>query len=138
MFEKHKEATDPEVKKQIYVKIDSLSQEAAKYAVANEYDKSVNMLGAKYTNAFTNYEATAYMNDIPSNELNRWLKLESERFQDPVFRLFHTELETVYEEFNMLSHFFFRFKCKLRNIIIGFKCLQKTNLINHLAQWVAR
>jgi len=44
---------------------------------------------------------TVYINDIPSNELNKWAKLESERFKDMVLRIFHTELETVYEEFNM-------------------------------------
>ncbi len=101
LFEEHKNTTDKEKKKAIYKKIDNLSQEAAKYAIPNEYDKSVSVLGAKMTNAFTSYDVTAYMNDIPSNEIERWLKLESERFEDPVLRLFHTELETVYEEFNM-------------------------------------
>ena len=43
---------------------------------------------------------TVYINDIPSNQLENWLKLESERFRYPVFRLFHTELEAVYEEKN--------------------------------------
>ena len=41
-----------------------------------------------------------YVVDIPSQELEKLLKLESERFRDPVMRLFHTELEAVYEEFN--------------------------------------
>lgn len=41
------------------------------------------------------------MNDIPVNELKMWIEMESERFRNPVFRLFHAELETVYEEFNM-------------------------------------
>ncbi|MCD4734704.1 MAG: insulinase family protein [Bacteroidales bacterium] len=58
-------------------------------------------MGAKRTNAGTSYESTVYINDIPSNELEKWLQLESERFDDIVLRLFHTELETVYEEFNM-------------------------------------
>jgi zinc protease len=101
MYEKHKATDNLEEKAQIYTVIDSLSQEASKFAVANEYDKTVNMLGASRTNAFTSYEVTAYMNEIPKNELDRWLMLESERFHDPVLRLFHTELETVYEEFNM-------------------------------------
>ena len=42
-----------------------------------------------------------YINDIPSNQLEKWLRLESERFRYPVFRLFHTELEAVYEEKNI-------------------------------------
>jgi zinc protease len=41
-----------------------------------------------------------YINDIPSNEMEKWLALESERFHELVLRLFHTELEAVYEEFN--------------------------------------
>jgi predicted Zn-dependent peptidase len=82
-------------------KIDSVSQIAASYVAPNEYDKLVSSLGAKRTNAGTSYESTLYINDIPSNEFEKWLKLESERFSNMVLRLFHTELETVYEEFNM-------------------------------------
>ena len=58
-------------------------------------------IGAKYTNAFTSNELTAYMNDIPSNEIKKWLILEANRLEGTALRLFHTELETVYEEFNM-------------------------------------
>jgi predicted Zn-dependent peptidase len=85
----------------IYRQIDSLSQVASTYVAANEYDKMVSSLGAKRTNAGTSYESTVYINDIPSNEFEKWLFLESERFKNMVLRLFHTELETVYEEFNM-------------------------------------
>tara|TARA_B100001758_G_scaffold247935_1_gene268737 strand:+ start:6678 stop:9608 length:2931 start_codon:yes stop_codon:yes gene_type:complete len=84
----------------IWRKIDSISNEAANYAIANEYDKMVTGLGAKGTNAYTSSEKTVYINDIPSNQIEKWLKLEAERFRYPVFRLFHTELETVYEEKN--------------------------------------
>ena len=59
------------------------------------------MIGAQGTNAFTSNDMTVYQEDIPSNELERWLKIEGERFANPVFRLFHTELEAVYEEKNM-------------------------------------
>ena len=37
---------------------------------------------------------------MKSNQIEKWLKIEAERFRMPVFRLFHTELETVYEEKN--------------------------------------
>jgi len=69
--------------------------------VANEYNKLVSSIGAKGTNAYTTYERTVYMNDIPSSELEKWLDIEQERFSKLVLRLFHTGLETVYEEFNM-------------------------------------
>ncbi len=101
LFEQHRSTTNTELKKALYHKIDSLSQIAASYVAPNEYDKLVSSLGAKRTNAGTSYESTVYINDIPSNEFEKWLKLESERFDNMILRLFHTELETVYEEFNM-------------------------------------
>jgi zinc protease len=85
----------------IYKQIDSLSFEAAKYVATNEYDKMVSSLGAKGTNAYTWVDQTVYVNDIPSNGIEKWLKLEGERFSELVLRLFHTELEAVYEEFNI-------------------------------------
>ena len=101
LFEQHKATIDPARKKELYKEIDRISQKASGYAIPNEYDKLSSLIGAKGTNAFTSYELTAFVNDIPVNELGKWLKMEYERFQDPVLRLFHTELETVYEEFNM-------------------------------------
>ncbi len=108
LYEKHKAEKDPEVKKAIYKSIDSLSLEASKISIANEYDKMVSSLGAEGTNAWTWHEQTVYTNKIPSNELDKWLKLESERFSQLVLRLFHTELEAVYEEFNRSQDVDFR------------------------------
>lgn len=99
-YEEHRNEKDPKSKEKIYAKIDELSLQASKYAIANEYDKMVSSLGAKGTNAYTSNDETVYINDIPSNELEKFLFLESERFSTLVLRLFHTELETVYEEFN--------------------------------------
>lgn len=101
LYEQHKAETDPSVRKSLYAQIDSVSNLAAKLVAANEYDKLVASLGAKGTNANTWHEHTIYVNDIPSNELERWLELEAERFKMVVLRLFHTELEAVYEEFNI-------------------------------------
>ncbi|SIQ26845.1 Predicted Zn-dependent peptidase [Chryseobacterium sp. RU37D] len=100
LYEKHKTENDPEKKKKIYRKIDEVSQEASQYAIANEYDKAISSLGATGTNAHTWFDETVYKNNIPNNELEKWLKVEKERFSDLVLRLFHTELESVYEEFN--------------------------------------
>ena len=52
-FEIYKRTTDPLKRKAIYRQIDSLSQVASSFAIANEYDKLVGMIGAKGTNAFT-------------------------------------------------------------------------------------
>ncbi|MBS7332703.1 MAG: insulinase family protein, partial [Weeksellaceae bacterium] len=100
LYEQHKSESDPNKKLAIYKKIDEVSQEASKYAVANEYDKLISSLGASGTNAHTWLEETIYHNNIPSNELEKLLQIESERFSELVLRLFHTELEAVYEEFN--------------------------------------
>lgn len=101
LYELHRKEGDPQRKRELYVEIDRLSAEAAQYVAANEYDKIVSAIGAQKTNAYTWVEQTVYVNEIPSNELDRWFELEGERFRRPVLRLFHTELETVYEEFNM-------------------------------------
>jgi len=100
LYEKHKAEPDADKKLAIYKQIDSISYVASGYAVANEYDKMVSLLGATGTNAHTWYEETVYKNKIPANELDKWASLESERFNKLVLRLFHTELEAVYEEFN--------------------------------------
>jgi len=108
LYEAHKEEKDLEVKKAIYKKIDSVSLAASKISIANEYDKMVGSLGAEGTNAWTWHEQTVYTNKIPTNELDKWLRLESERFSQLVLRLFHTELEAVYEEFNRSQDVDFR------------------------------
>ncbi|MBD78581.1 MAG: peptidase M16 [Crocinitomicaceae bacterium] len=100
LYEQHKAETNPEKKKAIYAEIDRVSGEAAKFAISNEYDKAISTIGGSRTNAFTSNERTVYMNTIPANELERWIILERERFGALVMRFFHTELETVYEEFN--------------------------------------
>lgn len=99
-FEEHLKEPNEDKKKAIYAEIDSLSYIASGYAVPSEYDKMVGSLGASGTNAFTSNDMTVYVNDIPSNGIEKWARLESERFSTLVLRLFHTELETVYEEFN--------------------------------------
>lgn len=99
-YESYRKLKDTSARTKMYQKIDSLSGEAAKFAIANEYDKAASVIGAKGTNAYTWVEQTVYVNDIPSNEIERWIKLEAERFGELTPRLFHTELEAVYEEKN--------------------------------------
>ncbi len=101
LYERYRSTQDAVLRKKIYHEIDSVSQLAAQYAIPNEYDRMMAELGASGTNAFTWYEQTVYINDIPSNQLGRWMAFEAERFRKPVFRLFHTELEAVYEEKNI-------------------------------------
>lgn len=105
LFEQRKNEPDAEKKKAIYSRIDSFSYEASKWAIPNEYDKMVSSIGAKGTNAFTDRDLTCYVNDIPSNALDKWLFMESDRFQNLTLRIFHTELEAVYEEFNISTSY---------------------------------
>lgn len=100
LYEQHKAESDPVKKESIYRIIDSVSYKASEYSIANEYDKMVASIGASGTNAGTSNELTVYMNKIPANELEKFLTLESDKFSQLVLRLFHTELEAVYEEFN--------------------------------------
>ncbi len=101
LYEKYNKSTDAAVRKSIYKNIDSISGVAAKFAIANEYDKMMTNIGSNLTNAFTSFENTTYMENIPSNNLEKFLSIQDERFRNPVLRLFHTELEAVYEEKNI-------------------------------------
>ena len=101
MFELYRKSEDEAERKSIYAKIDSLSQVAASYAIPNEYDKLVQSIGGDGCNAWTSYDETSYMSEISSNQVENWAKIESDRFKNAVIRGFHTELETVYEEYNM-------------------------------------
>ncbi|WP_145661471.1 M16 family metallopeptidase [Chitinophaga polysaccharea] len=100
LYDKYNKTVDPAARKVVYHEIDSVSGIAAKYAIANEYDKMMTGMGAQGTNAHTWVEETIYEEDIPSNAIDKYLTVQAERFRDPVFRLFHTELEAVYEEKN--------------------------------------
>ena len=101
LFEVYRTTTDEAERKVLYAKIDSVSQEASKYAIPNEYDKLMQAIGASGTNAWTSFDETNYVEDIPSNQIENWAKIQSERFANATIRGFHTELETVYEEYNM-------------------------------------
>ena len=100
-YEAYRKLTDPQARKQAYHEIDSVSQIAAKYFIPNEYDKLMAAIGAQGTNAFTSNDVTCYVEDIPSNEIENWAKIQADRFQNMVIRGFHTELEAVYEEYNI-------------------------------------
>jgi len=100
LYEEYNHTTDTGTRKQIYHRIDSVSGVASKYAIANEYDKMMASMGAQGTNAFTSFEQTVYTDDVPANAVDKYLAVQGERFRNPIFRIFHTELEAVYEEKN--------------------------------------
>ncbi|MCZ6678036.1 MAG: insulinase family protein [Candidatus Poribacteria bacterium] len=100
LYEQHFHETDPAKRKEIYAEINKESQLAAQYSIPRELDKLYKALGGVGRNAHTWHEETVYKVDLPANRLKQWAIIESDRFIDPVFRLFQTELETVYEEKN--------------------------------------
>ena len=101
LFEVYRQTTDSVERKAIYHQIDSVSFAASQISIPNEYDKLMAAIGAQGTNAFTSNDVTCYTEDIPSNQIENWAKVQSDRFKNLVIRGFHTELEAVYEEYNM-------------------------------------
>lgn len=99
-FEVYRHTRNQQERDSIYHLIDSLSYVASGYAIPNEYDKMMKFIGSQGTNAATSNDYTVYIEDIPSNQLENWAIIQSDRFSHPIFRIFHTELETVYEEKN--------------------------------------
>jgi len=100
LYEKYNQTTDPAQRKEIYKEIDKTSGEASNFSIANEYDKMIAGIGGNSSNAHTWYEETVYNEGFPSNSVDKFLALQGERFRKPIFRIFHTELEAVYEEKN--------------------------------------
>jgi predicted Zn-dependent peptidase len=90
--------------KESKLKIQNLINEqtlkASKYAIPNEFDRLVKSIGGTSVNAGTNFDYTYYYNFFPANQMSKWLDIYAHRFQNPVFRLFQSELEAVYEEKN--------------------------------------
>ncbi len=101
LYEVYRKTTNEAARAAIYHQIDSISYVASTIAIANEYDKSMTAIGSEGTNAFTSNDYTMYVENIPANQLETWAKVEGDRFPNLVLRLFHTELEAVYEEKNI-------------------------------------
>ena len=101
LYDVYRTKEDPAEREAIYHQIDSISYLASQISIANEYDKAMSIIGAKGTNAFTSDDVTCYTEDIPSNQVESWAIIQADRFKNMVVRGFHTELEAVYEEYNM-------------------------------------
>ena len=101
LYEVYRKTTDEKRRAEIYHQIDSISYVASTIAIANEYDKSMTAIGSDGTNAFTSNDYTMYVENIPANQVEQWAKVQGDRFPNLVLRLFHTELEAVYEEKNI-------------------------------------
>lgn len=101
MYDRLHETEDAEARAAIQQKINELSIASTEYAIPNEVDVILTKMGGTGLNAGTAYDQTMYFNYFPSNQIEKWMDVYAERFRYPVFRLFQSELETVYEEKNM-------------------------------------
>jgi predicted Zn-dependent peptidase len=90
-----------ELVKKLWERVKADIEEAQKYVVPNLYPQIIEMNGGTGLNASTGMDATQYFYKFPSNRLELWFLLESERFYNPVFREFYKERDVVREERRM-------------------------------------
>jgi predicted Zn-dependent peptidase len=102
LYDKLRQVT-PSERAAIQQQINEESILAGQYVINNEFSNLIQSMGGTSLNASTSYEFTQFFNVFPSYQLKKWLDLNLDRFQYPVFRGFQAELETVYEEKNMYS-----------------------------------
>ena len=76
-------------------------EEAQKYSDTGAFDKILEQQGASGLNAFTGFDQTVYHYSLPSNRLELWAALESDRFTHPVLREFYKEKDVIMEEKRM-------------------------------------
>jgi len=66
--------------------------------VKDEFDQVYTKAGGSGMNAFTSHDLTCYFITVPSNKLELWAWMESDRLHDSVFREFYSERDVVHEE----------------------------------------
>ena len=109
LYDELGKATEKSVIDSIQKEINKNTVAASQYNMPNEFDKMINNIGGTGLNAFTTEDMTFYHNSFPTSQISKWLSLYSERFINPVFRSFQSELEVVYEEKNRsMDNFIFK------------------------------
>lgn len=87
--------------KEIRQEIAQLQDQEKKYIVKDELWETYLKNGGSRLNASTGDDGTQYYVSLPANKLELWMLLESDRFENTVFREFYSEREVVYEERRM-------------------------------------
>lgn len=80
-------------------------QQADKYIVHDQFEQILIIEGASGLNASTGNDATRYYLSFPSNKLEVWMYMESNRFYDPVLREFYKERDVIMEERRMSENY---------------------------------
>lgn len=96
---------DTAARARLQKEINELSIRSSEYVIPNEFNRLINRFGGSGLNAATSYDATIYFNTFSPQYMVQWAEINSERLINPVFRLFQSELETVYDEKNMYGDF---------------------------------
>lgn len=99
------ETEDPAERARLQKEINELNIRSSEYVIPNEFNRLISRFGGSGLNAATSYDATIYFNTFSPQYMAQWAEINSERLINPVFRLFQSELETVYEEKNMYGDF---------------------------------
>jgi predicted Zn-dependent peptidase len=96
--EKAKVNPDAERLKEMEGKFNALEKKAKEYVVTDEFVDMMMKEGDRGVNAYTSNDATQYIDSLPSNKLEFWMTMTSDRFLNPVFREFYKERDVVMEE----------------------------------------
>jgi predicted Zn-dependent peptidase len=90
--------SDPKIIQELSEKLKKLQNEAKIYSIPNEIDRLYTQNGGLDMNASTGQDVTTYQVSLPSNKIELWARIESDRLINPVFREFYTERDVVMEE----------------------------------------
>jgi len=83
---------------ELLAEIDRLNKRQKELIVKDEFDRIYTSAGASGMNAGTSEDFTIYFINVPSNKLELWFWMESDRLANPVFREFYSERDVVHEE----------------------------------------
>jgi len=92
---------DPQKVAALKAELKTAEQTADSLVIPNLYPRIIEENGGEGMNAQTSWDSTEYFYSLPSNRLELWFLLESERFIQPVFREFYKERDVVMEEYRM-------------------------------------
>ncbi len=92
------ENANQEVIASLQSELDALIDKASKYVIQNEFTSILEERGGTGLNAGTSQDFTMYQVSVPSNKLELWMAMETDRFTNPVFREFYRERKVILEE----------------------------------------
>ena len=99
------ENADPEVLVRLEQELEEAIEYAGQYVIDNEFSRIMDLNGSKNLNAGTGVDLTMYTMSLPSNKLELWMLMESDRFINPVFRQLHQERDVILEEKRMYDSY---------------------------------